>query len=270
MSSRTLPSFVRLWHLFAVCCLFLVTVGNPGSALAQSGKKAKKASPPVPVYQLTASGTFTWGTVDRIAIQTKARYHRERRCWSFDSSARLLYSEINGQVFDTDLEWRNIGRWFTHRRVYPWVVAIGQSSKRRQYHLRSFAGAGFSARLVYNKRAEFNWGIGLFYDYTRFYGNEFVDRVEPDAIRGLVRPKTRLFGRYQITRSLSATHEIFYTLNPTDFSDFRLRVDTTAALAINRWLSLRASLDVNYESVIPVGSSQYDVLWLWGIGISGS
>lgn len=223
-------------------------------------------------YAAGLDGNLALGVVDRFLVNARGDMLVTTPVWGLYLEPRWTYAEVGGVKTDAEYYLRAVGFFRPRDRFYGFAVGLLERSFRRRYEVRATGGAGVGSNLVQTDALQLLIAQGLVYETTEFYVADLVG--DPDATstrRGVVRPVTRLSGRFRFAERTALFFDAYYKPAAVDLEDYRILAKASFELALTyaggHQVAARALLDYTRETVRVVGTSEDELMLTFGLAV---
>ena len=185
---------------------------------------------------------------------------------------KVIHLAIVGYQYGENNNVRNINKAFFHYRyIYQMNEALdlevfGQLEKNEFTRLsyRGLVGSGIRYSIAKSNKHRGFLGLGGFYSSEK---TEATAGLTDDGVENFARANFYFLSKYKINSTFNFSNVIYYQPRLSDFSDYRALLESKLDFKIIKNLSLRLSLDVEYDSQPSQSINGTDVSYMTGLAI---
>lgn len=235
----------------------------PADSLATSRPDTTVPAPRVLIdtirYRFIGDGNFTQGNVNRSLMVLRAELTFSGPVINIATNPRFTYGKQNGILAERDSYVDLFVDVFKKRRTYVFGLGALETSNLRRIEVRQMAGAGIGYRVLRSARHDLSLTDAVLYESTDFYEKSTVTTI---------RNSFRIKGKHSfLSDKFRFNHLTFIQPALNDLSNLRWNTILSAELPLNKWVSLRASFENSFESVVEVGRRRNDSRITFGISV---
>lgn len=235
----------------------------PADSLAASRPDTTIPAPRVLIdtirYRFIGDGNFTQGNVNRSLMVLRAELTFSGPVINIATNPRFTYGKQNGILAERDSYVDLFVDVFKKRRTYVFGLGALETSNLRRIEVRQMAGAGIGYRVLRSARHDLSLTDAVLYESTDFYEKSTVTTI---------RNSFRIKGKHSfLSDKFRFNHLTFIQPALNDLSNLRWNTILSAELPLNKWVSLRASFENSFESVVEVGRRRNDSRITFGISV---
>lgn len=237
-------------------------VNSTLKAMEEAKKKAATPAKPQKFnLKITADGTVSDGNVQRQVFIFRTNASFSEGIFWFSINPTFTYGETNKQVQEREFFTDISSTVFYQKRIYGLAFGVAEKSNLRAIHLRDLIGAGIGIRFIKNNpKAELSTSIAYIYERTDFITKEDIQTA---------RISIRLRGNYSVFKNrLKISHLSFFQPSITDRKNLRWNGVVTVEIPFSKRVSVRASVENSYESVVAPNRKNNDFRATFGIAFT--
>lgn len=219
---------------------------------------------------LSLTGFWQGGNVETIIF--RANSNLSFKPWKkavFKTQNSYVYQEFGKEKADEDILSLNFLNINPHRRFHPLVLAFFSTNFRRNIDYRFIAGAGFSYKILKQKKAELNMSFTSEYENTVFGTTDF-NQNQYDGLQEINTWRSTLWisGNYKMFKNkMILTHQMYFQPSLEQRDNFRWRADIGLEFPIWKYLNFKINYLRTYESIVIASQVQEDEFLTFGFKI---
>ena len=169
-----------------------------------------------------------------------------------------------------DVDIFNIPFYYVRPKIYVQGFGEYSFSQLHQIDHRFVSGASVGLTPIRQEQQLFRTSLGAFWEYTSYPSEDFnIDVSQDGSARSIPRIGVIGNGWYRVPNKMVSFRYVgWFFINPLLPRDYRYRVNASGNIHITPVVTLRLSTTYEYNSVVMVNISEYDIRTNVGVGIS--
>jgi len=235
------------------------SVSSDSFSVTDSIPKLKQVLIDTVRYRLIGDGNFTRGNVTRSLLVLRAELLFSGPVISIATNPRFTYGKQSGILAERDSYMDLFVDVFKKKKTYVFGLGILETSNLRRITLRQMGGAGIGYRLMRSANNDLSLTNAILFESTNF--------VELPTVTTL-RNSFRVKGKHSLLQDkIRFNHITFIQPALNDFSNLRWNTIFSVELPLNKFVTLRTSIENSFESVVEATRKKNDSRLTFGISV---